>query len=134
MWDILLEWALPVIASGGLGSAITYLCTFKSRKKLGELEVSKKSKEFHQSEVDYLQNTLDKYIRDYHEMEGNFRKSITDLRNQLDDLMVKNSTIIQEKCNEISALKSKVIYLKGIRCYNFTCPQRIKNNPDKTTE
>jgi hypothetical protein len=29
----LLEWALAIIGSGGLGAAITYIFTFKSKKK-----------------------------------------------------------------------------------------------------
>jgi hypothetical protein len=32
--DTILEWALPVIGGGGIGSAITYLSTYKSRKTL----------------------------------------------------------------------------------------------------
>lgn len=134
MWNTLLEWALPLIASGGLGSAITYLINLRSNRKLATLEVNKKTHEFHQDEVDYLQGTLDKYMKDYHEMEKDFRENVTQLRNQIDELMAKNSVIISEKCNEIAALRSKVTYLKGIRCYNFTCPQRIKNSPDKTQE
>ena len=36
-WDSILEWALPVIGGGGIGSAITYLGTYKSKKKKGEV-------------------------------------------------------------------------------------------------
>jgi len=47
MWNTLLEWALPLIASGGLGSAITYLINLRSNRKLATLEVNKKTHEFH---------------------------------------------------------------------------------------
>jgi hypothetical protein len=36
--DSILEWGLAVIGGGGIGSAITYLGTYKSKKKIeGEL-------------------------------------------------------------------------------------------------
>ena len=34
----LLEWILPIIGSGGLGAAITYLCAFQSKKKHADAE------------------------------------------------------------------------------------------------
>jgi hypothetical protein len=39
-WDSILEWALPVIGGGGIGSAITFLTTYKSKKKI-EKELAK---------------------------------------------------------------------------------------------
>ena len=39
-WDSILEWALPIIGGGGIGSAITFLGTYKSRKKI-EKELAK---------------------------------------------------------------------------------------------
>ena len=33
-WDSILEWALPVIGGGGIGSAITFLGTYKSKKRI----------------------------------------------------------------------------------------------------
>ena len=35
-WDSVLEWALPIIGGGGVGSAITWLGTYKSKKRLEE--------------------------------------------------------------------------------------------------
>jgi hypothetical protein len=32
--DFLLDWALPIIGGGGIGSALTFLGTYKSRKTL----------------------------------------------------------------------------------------------------
>ena len=31
--DSILEWALAIIGSGGIGATITYICTFRSRQK-----------------------------------------------------------------------------------------------------
>jgi hypothetical protein len=31
MGQSLIEWLLAIVSSGGIGAAITYVCTFKSR-------------------------------------------------------------------------------------------------------
>ena len=141
MEQSILEWALAVIGSGGIGAVITYICTFKSKKKQVEAEaessmvdVQQKKTDLKQDQYDYLQKTCDKYIKDYHELEGDFRKQISELREQMDRIMLGKSQAISAKCDEIATLKSKVTYLKGIRCYNFTCKHRIMTNPDKTEE
>lgn len=141
MEQSILEWALAVIGSGGIGAVITYICTFKSKKKQVEAEaessmvdVEQKKTDLKQDQYDYLQKTCDKYIKDYHELEGDFIKQISELREQMDRIMLEKSQAISAKCNEIATLKSKVTYLKGIRCYNFTCKHRIMTNPDKTEE
>lgn len=141
MEQSILEWALAVIGSGGIGAVITYICTFKSKKKQVEAEaessmvdVEQKKTDLKKDQYDYLQKTCDKYIKDYHELEGDFRKQISELREQMDKIMLEKSQAISAKCNEIDTLKSKVTYLKGIRCYNFTCKHRIMTNPDKTEE
>lgn len=141
MEQSILEWALAVIGSGGIGAVITYICTFKSKKKQVEAEaessmvnVEQKKTDLKQDQYDYLQKTCDKYIKDYHELEGDFRKQISELREQMDKIMLEKSQAISAKCNEIATLKSKVTYLEGIRCYNFTCKHRIMTNPDKTEE
>ena len=137
----LLEWILPIIGSGGLGAAITYLFTFQSKKKQADaeaeqciLEVEHKKEDLKQDQYDFLQKTCDKYIKDYHELESDFRKQLQGLRGEIDKVSFEKSKAIADKCTEIAELKSKVTYLKGIRCYNFTCQNRIKQNPDKHSE
>ena len=141
MQEWLIEWALTIVGSGSVGAAITYLLTINSKRKQenakaedAEVEVAQKKENLHQDQYEYLQKTCDKYIKDYHELEGDFRKQMLEIRDQMDNLIMEKSKLISNKCNEIAELKSKVTYLKGIRCYNFTCPQRIKENPDKTTD
>lgn len=141
MEQSILEWTLAVIGSGGIGAVVTYICTFKSKKKQVEAEaessmvdVEQKKTDLKQDQYDYLQKTCDKYIKDYHELEGDFRKQIQELREQMDKLMLEKSQAISAKCIEVASLKSKATYLKGIRCYNFTCKNRIMINPDKTEE
>ena len=53
--------------------------------------------------------------------ESDFRKQLQGLRGEIDKVSFEKSKAIADKCTEIAELKSKVTYLKGIRCYNFTC-------------
>ena len=138
MEQSIIEWLLAIIGSGGLGAAITYICTFKSKKKQVEAEaestvidVAHKKEDLKQDQYDFLQKTCDKYIKDYHELESDFRKQLQNLREEIDKISLEKSRAIADKCTEIAELKSKVTYLKGIRCYNFTCQHRIKENPDR---
>ena len=137
----ILEWALAIVGSGGIGAAITYLLTFKSKQKQAnaeaneaEVDVEQKRFELRHDQYEYLQQTCDKYIKDYHELEGDFRKQIVELREHMDRLMTEKSQAIADKCTEIAGLKSKIAYLNGIRCYDFTCPKRVRINPDKVEE
>lgn len=132
-----LEMALAIISSGGLGAAITYIFTFKAKKlqaeaeaESTEIEVEHRKQDLKQDQYDFLQKTCDKYIKDYHTLENDFRKQLQVLRDEIDKVSLEKSKAIYDKCTEIAELKSKVTYLKGIRCYNFTCQHRIKTNPE----
>ena len=129
------DWALAIISSGSLGAAITYILTFKSKRiqamaeaESTEVEVEHKKQDLKQDQYDFLQKTCDKYIKDYHTLENDFRKQLQTLRDEIDKISLEKSKAISDKCNEIAELKSKVTFLQGIRCYNFTCQHRIKNN------
>ena len=133
----LFDWALAIISSGSLGAAITYVLTFKSKRiqamaeaESTEGEVEHKKQDLKQDQYDFLQKTCDKYIKDYHTLENDFRKQLQTLRDEIDKISLEKSKAISDKCNEIAELKSKVTFLKGIRCYNFTCQNRIKNNTE----
>ena len=131
----LFEWALAIISSGGLGAAITYIFTFKAKQQQAlaeaestEIDVEHKKEDLKQDQYDFLQKTCDKYIKDYHTLENDFRKQLQTWRDEIDKISLEKSKAISDKCNEIAELKSKVTFLQGIRCYNFTCQNRIKNN------
>ena len=133
----LFDWALDIISSGSLGAAITYVLTFKSKRiqamaeaESTEVEVEHKKQDLKQDQYDFLQKTCDKYIKDYHTLENDFRKQLQTLRDEIDKISLEKSKAISDKCNEIAELKSKVTFLQGIRCYNFTCQNRIKNNTE----
>ena len=133
----LFDWALAIISSGSHGAAITYVLTFKSKRiqamaeaESTEVEVEHKKQDLKQDQYDFLQKTCDKYIKDYHTLENDFRKQLQTLRDEIDKISLEKSKAISDKCNEIAELKSKVTFLQGIRCYNFTCQNRIKNNTE----
>ena len=133
----LFDWALAIISSGSLGAAITYILTFKSKRiqamaeaESTEVEVEHKKQDLKQDQYDFLQKTCDKYIKDYHTLENDFRKQLQTLRDEIDKISLEKSKAISDKCNEIAELKSKVTYLKGICCYNFTCQHIIKTNQE----
>ena len=134
----LFDLAFTIISSGGIGAAITYIVTFKAKRHQAEaeaesteVEVEHKKQDLKQDQYDFLQKTCDKYIRDYHTLENDFRKQLQTLRDEIDKISLEKSKAISDKCTEIAELKSKVTYLKGIRCYNFTCQHRIKTNQER---
>ena len=135
---MLLEWLLAIISSGGLGAAITYILTFRSKAaiinadaKIAQTKAEHEKLDLKQDRYDYLQETLDKYMKDYYALDEKFRNELDQVRDKINSITKTNAKAISEKCNEIAALKSQITYLKGIRCYNFTCKERIKENPDK---
>lgn len=135
---MLLEWLLAIISSGGLGAAITYILTFRSKAaiinadaKIAQTKAEHEKLDLKQDRYDYLQETLDKYMKDYYALDEKFRNELDQVRDKINSITKTNAQAISEKCNEIAALKSQITYLKGIRCYNFTCKGRVKENPDK---
>ena len=38
---------------------------------------------------------------------------------------------LRQRSAELAALKDQVHYLKKLRCYDFDCPKRIKNNTEE---
>ena len=83
MQPLLIDWILPIIGSGGLGAAITYILTFNSKKKQADaeaeqslVEVEHKKEDLKQDQYDVWQKTCYKYIKDYHELEIEFRKQL----------------------------------------------------------
>nr|DAG89869.1 MAG TPA: hypothetical protein [Crassvirales sp.]DAK96691.1 MAG TPA: hypothetical protein [Bacteriophage sp.]DAM09993.1 MAG TPA: hypothetical protein [Caudoviricetes sp.]DAO31336.1 MAG TPA: hypothetical protein [Crassvirales sp.] len=56
MEQVLLEWILPIIGSGGLGAAITYIFTFNSRKKQADAEAEQSLVEVEHKKEDLKQD------------------------------------------------------------------------------
>lgn len=123
-----------ILGSGGIGSFITWAIHLKAEKKLKDAEVIKSNKEIESMntandrdkfESMYVQIT--KMMQDYNDLSD-------DYRTYRQGAVVKERNFqkkVDDKCQELAALRSQVQYLKGLRCYNTTCPNRIKTNPEK---
>ena len=123
-----------LLGGGGIGSFVTWVFHFKSEKRLKEAE-AKQSEQTVESMVTandrdkfesmYVQIT--KMMQDYNNLSDDYRSY-----RQVATVKERNfQKKVDEKCQELAALKSQVQYLKGLRCYNTTCTHRMKTNPEK---
>lgn len=123
-----------LLGGGGIGSLVTWAFQFKSEKRIKEAE-AKQSEQTVESmatandrdkfESMYVQIT--KMMQDYNNLSDDYRSY-----RQVATVKERNfQKKVDEKCQELAALKSQVQYLKGLRCYNTTCTHRMKTNPEK---
>lgn len=123
-----------LLGGGGIGSLVTWAFHFKSETRIKEAE-AKQSEQTVESMVTandrdkfesmYVQIT--KMMQDYNNLSDDYRSY-----RQVATVKERNfQKKVDEKCQELAALKSQVQYLKGLRCYNTTCTHRIKTNPEK---
>lgn len=123
-----------ILGSGGLSSFITWMIHLSANKKLKEAEVAQS-----ESVVENLQDTnrkdkfesmyvqITKMMHDYNELSDDYRAY-----RQVATVKERNfQKKVDDKCSELASLKSQIQYLKGLRCYDTTCPNRIKTNPEK---
>lgn len=123
-----------ILGSGGLSSFITWMIHLSANKKLKEAEVAHS-----ESVVENLQDTnrkdkfesmyvqITKMMHDYNELSDDYRAY-----RQVATVKERNfQKKVDDKCSELASLKSQIQYLKGLRCYDTTCPNRIKTNPEK---
>lgn len=123
-----------LLGGGGIGSLITWAFQFKSEKRIKEAEAQQSEKTVESMatandrdkfESMYVQIT--KMMQDYNNLSDDYRSY-----RQVATVKERNfQKKVDEKCQELAALKSQVQYLKGLRCYNTTCSHRIKTNPEK---
>ena len=123
-----------LLGGGGIGSFVTWAFQLKSEKRIKEAE-AKQSEQTVESmatandrdkfESMYVQIT--KMMQDYNNLSDDYRSY-----RQVATVKERNfQKKVDEKCQELAALKSQVQYLKGLRCYNTTCSHRMKTNPEK---
>lgn len=123
-----------LLGGGGIGSLVTWAFQFKSEKRIKEAEAQQSEKTVESMatandrdkfESMYVQIT--KMMQDYNNLSDDYRSY-----RQVATVKERNfQKKVDEKCQELAALKSQVQYLKGLRCYNTTCSHRIKTNPEK---
>ncbi len=121
MQNWILEIALTLL--GGLNVYQLIYWRIQKEKLIVELENQKteakqKKTDLVQDQYDYVFGQLSKLQNEYLQLQDKVRKEANE-----------HSVVIQNKCNEIAELKSKVVYYKGLRCYRSSCNIRISNNP-----
>ena len=131
-WDSILEWALPVIGGGGIGSAITFLGTYKSKKRIEkelaeqeEIATENKHGIMERDRFEAMYDQITKMTLDYSELSDQFR----DYRKTARSIEDEFDQRLRERTRQLAELKDEVDYLKRLRCYNLDCPNRIKNKP-----
>lgn len=124
---------LSLLVSGGLGAGIMQLYTARiSKQKLvvettsAEEDVNRKKQDNQQDAFDTMYQQLNKCLFDYTTLSDDYRKFRENAREKEEYFEDK----VSKKREELAILKSKIAYLKGIRCYDTLCLKR-KLNPDK---
>ena len=125
---------IGIVAGGGIGALGMQLYTARvNKQKLAKevedahVDIERKRQDNKQDAFDTMYQELSKCMEDYTTLSDNYRAHREKARQYEESVQEQ----IREKCNELAAMKAKIIYLKGIRCYDTLCPKRIKNNPDK---
>lgn len=136
----LFQWISTIVASGGVGAAITYLATFKSRKRIAKAEAAQQeelAKQSHIESVDKMgimerdryeamYSQINKMMEDYNDLSDDYRQYRKDALERERDFIKKT----QERYFQLAELKAHVKQLKQYSCYNEECPHRIKDNPE----
>lgn len=136
----LFQWIGTIVASGGIGAAITYLATFKSNKRKAKADADTSeelAKQEHIETVDKLgvmerdryeamYSQINRMMQDYNDLSDEFRE----FRKKSDEQERKFIRKAQDRYARLAELKAEVKNLKRYSCYNTECPHRIKDNPN----
>lgn len=132
-WNYITE-IISLVVGGGVGAFVMQIYTAKVNKKKLEaeaaaaaIEAKQKQQDMKQDAFDTMYQELNKCMVDYSAIAEEYRKYRDIAREKEENFQAK----VQTKCEELAVLKSKINYLKGLRCYNTLCPNRIRTNPDK---
>lgn len=125
---------LGLLFGGGIGAGIMQLYTAKANKQKlaaeaqgAQAETERKRQDNMQDAFDTMYQELNQCMKDYSAISEEYREHREKMRKYEESIQEQ----IRSKCVELAELKSKVTYLKGIRCYNTLCPNRIRTNPDR---
>lgn len=136
----LFQWIGTIVASGGIGAAITYLTTLKSNRRMAAAEATKQEETAEQARVE-TENKIGMMERDrYEAMYSQINKMMQDYNDLSDEFRAfrKNATEqerkfirkAQDRYSKLAELKAEIKQLKKYSCYDLECPHRIKDNPE----
>lgn len=139
----LFQWIGTIVASGGVGAAITYLTTLKSNKRKAVAEAIKSEELAEQSRIESenklgimerdryeaMYSQINKMMQDYNELSDEFRE----FRKHAAEQERKFIRKAQDRYSQLAELKAEIKQLKKYSCYDMECPHRIKDNPADNT-
>lgn len=106
-----------MLLSGFAGYLLFWNSEKKRRKALADtaaIEADKKGFDLRKDHFDLISEKFTQLQVDYF-----------DLLEQIQRQSRKYIEEINQKCSEISELKSQMMYYKGVRCYRTDCPNRV---------
>ena len=131
--DTILEWALAIVGGGSIGSALTFLGTYKSRNKIErekaeqeEIATEDKHGIMERDRFEAMYKQITDMVQDYNDLSDQFREYRKTATAIEDEFMSK----ARQKSIELAELKDQINYLKRLRCYDLECPKRIRTNPN----
>lgn len=137
--NALFQWISTIVASGGIGAAITYLTTLKSNKRMAVAEAVKQEECAEQARVETenkigimerdryeaMYSQINKMMQDYNDLSDEFRE----FRKAAAEQERKFIRKAQDRYSQLAELKAEIKQLKKYSCYDAECPHRIKDNP-----
>ena len=131
--DSILEWTLAMIGGGSIGSALTFLGTYRSHNKIEkekaeqeEIATEDKHGMMERDRFEAMYKQITDMVQDYNDLSDQFREYRKTATAIEDEFMSK----ARQKSIELAELKDQVNYLKRLRCYDLECPKRIRTNPN----
>ena len=138
--NALFQWIGTMVASGGIGAAITYLTTLKSNKRMAQAEAAKQEERAEQEKIETenrigimerdryeaMYSQINKMMQDYNDLSDEFRE----FRKHAAEQERKFIRKAQDRYSKLAELKAEIKQLKKYSCYDLECPHRIKDNPE----
>lgn len=132
--DSLLEWGLATVGGGGLGAVITYLGTYKSKQRIerelanqAEIMTEDNHGKMERDRFEAMYKQITEMAQDYNDLSDQFRE----YRKTARSIELEFDEKLRQKSHDLAVLKDEIHYLKGLRCYDLNCPNRIKTNSEK---
>ena len=118
---------LAIFSTVSCGLNIFQFIFWKTQRDKMRAEADSSMTDAHRKDIDLQQDQYDYLLQKLNE----YQEQYFTLSKKLQDEMMSHMSDINAKCDEIAALKSKLIYFKGLRCYRSDCGHRISKNPQK---
>lgn len=137
----LFQWIGTIVASGGVGAAITYFLNLKANKRKAQADAVQHEERAEQAKIETenkigvmerdryeaMYSQINKMMQDYNDLSDEFRE----FRKHATEQERKFIRKAQNRYSQLAELKAEIKQLKKYSCYDMECPHRIKDNPNK---